>query len=93
MPPSENTFGKPYNPYAMTFWLSPLFGQTFCTLSPKMAKSGNLCRKMIRKRGMVQRRDDQPAKNIMAGRGTRPFGERRNWFRVFSGVTWYIAMH
>ena len=30
---------------------------------------------------------DQPPKNIMAGRGTRPFGERRNWFRVFSGVT------
>jgi hypothetical protein len=26
-------------------------------------------------------------KNIMAGRGARPFGERRNWNRVFSGVT------
>ena len=23
----------------------------------------------------------------MAGRGARPFGERRNWYRVFSGVT------
>jgi len=36
---------------------------------------------------------EQPPKNIMAGRGARPFGERRNWFRVFSGVTCFISLH